>query len=133
MKKTILLFILIGSSSGLDAQIRRNPVNPVQTDTVLTETKPDAATASRRQMIRELDLTREQMQKLKIIREESKARQEALENNTSLTEDERRRQLRAIQADLMQKNRQVLSAEQMEKMKTFRQSKKMNKQPPEKT
>ena len=81
--------------------------------------------------MKEMNLTREQMQKLKVIREESKARQEVLENNTKLSEEDRKRQLRTIQADIMQKNRQVLSAEQMEKMKAFRQAKKMNKKPPE--
>lgn len=133
MKKISLLTALLISFYLTHAQIRRNPVSTAQTDTVLTKANEDDAAVSRRQMIRELGLTREQMEKLKVIREESKAQLEALENNTRLTEEERKRQLRAIQADILQKNSRVLSAEQMEKMKAFRQSKKMKKQPPEKT
>lgn len=114
--------ILAGAFSGIHAQVRRIPVSPDVTDTVLPVKAADEETMNRRKMINELNLTREQMQRLKTIREESKARQADIESNNRLSEDERRQQLRNLQQERLQKNSRVLSADQMEKMKHFRQS-----------
>lgn len=122
MKKTILLVILVGAFSGLHAQVRRIPVSPDVIDTVLPVKAPGEETMNRKKMFKELDLSREQMQRLKTIREESKVKQPDIENNNRLSEDERRLQLRNLQHERLQKNRRVLSADQMDKMKRFRQS-----------
>jgi len=127
MKKTILLLFLAGSFSGLQAQVRRIQVSPDAIDTVLPVKAPDAQTMNRRKMFKELALTREQMQRMKAIREESRARQEDIENNNRLSEDERRQQLRSLKQEQVQKKSRVLSADQLEKLKRFRQYKKPGK------
>ncbi|MGB4845247.1 MAG: hypothetical protein WBP16_12345 [Ferruginibacter sp.] len=123
MKIPTIIFTLLLTSFFASAQIERKP----------TVVKADSATAvspnqpmdkqNRRDRLKDLDLTREQQGKLKEIRQSSQAAKQAIENNTQLTDAEKKKQLRALQKDQAQKIQSILTEEQKVK---FREGRKGN-------
>ena len=72
--------------------------------------------------MRELDLTREQKGKMKEIMQANKAAKDAIENNTQLSEADRKKQMRELQKSMAQKIQAILTPEQMEKFKASREN-----------
>ena len=77
---------------------------------------------SRKERFKELDLTREQKVKMKEIMQSGKAAKEAIENNTQLSDQDRKKQMRELQKSQMQKMQAILTPEQIEKFKASRQN-----------
>lgn len=114
--------ILLFSSLISVAQIERKPFPAKQTDSI--GTKPVENTmdkSNRKDILKELDLTREQKIKLKDIRQASMAKKEAIENNSQLSESEKKMQLRELQKQQAQNIQAILTEEQKEKFKSSRQ------------
>ncbi len=117
MKISFIAFILSLVTVSASAQIERKPA-VVKTDsaqTTINDNKVDKQ--SRKERFKELDLTREQKGKLKEIMQANKAAKEAIENNTQLSDQEKKKQLRELQKTQMQKIQAILTPEQIEKFK----------------
>ena len=123
MKISLLAFALSLVTLSASAQIERKPVVAAKSDstqTTTTDNKVDKQ--SRKERMRELDLTREQKGKMKEIMQANKAAKDAIENNTQLSEADRKKQMRELQKSMAQKIQAILTPEQMEKFKASRQN-----------
>ena len=123
MKISLLAFALSLITLSALAQIERKPVVAAKSDstqTTTTDNKVDKQ--SRKERMRELDLTREQKGKMKEIMQANKAAKEAIENNTQLSEADKKKQMRELQKSIAQKIQAILTPEQMEKFKASRQN-----------
>ncbi len=122
MKKSLIAFILSLVTVSASAQIERKPV-VVKTDSAQTTTNDTRVDKqSRKERFKELDLTREQKGKMKEIMQANKAAKEAIENNTQLSDQEKKKQMRELQKAQMQKTQAILTAEQFEKFKASKQN-----------
>ena len=123
MKISLLVFVLSLGTLSASAQIERKPVVAAKSDstqTTTTDNKVDKK--SRKERMRELDLTREQKGKMKEIMQANKAAKDAIENNTQLSEADRKKQMRELQKSMAQKIQAILTPEQMEKFKASREN-----------
>lgn len=115
----LLLFINTISAS---AQIERKPVD-IKTDSAIAINAENTVDKqSRKDRLKDLDLTKEQRSKLKEIREANKPAKDAIENNTQLSETEKKKQLHALQKDQAQKVQAILTKEQIAKFKAGNQN-----------
>jgi Spy/CpxP family protein refolding chaperone len=122
MKKLLVLAIGIGMVSLSFAQVQRKAT--VKTDTsATTQIKPDAV-AGKKQMMRELDLSKEQKAKLKEIRQSGKAQKEAIEGDDKLSATEKETKLKALRKEQAKNTMAVLNEEQKARMMQMRKEKK---------
>lgn len=113
----LVIFILSLFTITASAQIERLPVI-IKADSTSTSVPNDKADKqSRKERFKELDLTKEQKSKLKEITQSNKAEKETIENNTQLSEQDKKKQLRELQKSQMQKILAILTPEQQEKFK----------------
>lgn len=122
MKIPGLISVLLFSSLLSMAQVERKPSPAKQTDTLVHDpggNKMDRA--DRKDLVKELDLTREQKIKLKEIRQENMTKKEMIENDRRLSETEKKSQLHSLQKEQAQKIQAILTDEQKEKFKSMRQ------------
>ena len=123
MKISLIAFILSLITLSASAQIERKPaaIKKDSTQTVTDEgNKGDKQ--SRKERMKELNLTREQKGKMKEIVQANKAAKEAIENNTQLSDQDKKKQLRELQKGQAQKVQAILTPEQLEKLKASRQN-----------
>jgi len=118
MKITGIVLILSLTACTSIAQIERKPA--VKADSAQTAGNTDKQ--SRKERFRELNLTREQKGKLKEAMQANKAAKEAIENNTQLTDADKKKQIRELQKAQVQKIQAILTPEQFEKFKASRQN-----------
>ncbi len=122
MKISIIAFTLLLITLSTSAQIERKPV-VVKQDSAQTSTNDNEVDKqSRKERFKELDLTLEQKGKMKEIMQANKAAKEAIDNNTQLSEQEKKKQMRELQRSQMMKVQAVLTPEQREKFKASRQN-----------
>ena len=121
MKILLIAFIFSLVTVSVSAQIERKSV-AVKTDSAQTVTTNKADKHSRKERMKELDLTREQKSKMKEIIQSGKAAKEAIENNTQLSDQDKKKKLRELQKAQMQKIQAILTPEQIEKFKASKQS-----------
>ena len=123
MKISLLAFVLSLVTLSASAQIERKPVLAAKLDSTQTTTTANKIDKqSRKERMRELDLTREQKGKMKEIMQANKAAKDAIENNTRLSEADRKKQMRELQKSMVQKIQAILTPEQMEKFKASREN-----------
>ena len=123
MKISLLAFVLSLVTLSASAQIERKPVLAAKSDSTQTTTTANKIDKqSRKERMRELDLTREQKGKMKEIMQANKAAKDAIENNTRLSEADRKKQMRELQKSMAQKIQAILTPEQMEKFKASREN-----------
>lgn len=129
MKKAGILssFILMSFLSIAQVQRVTAPVN--SNDSAVKSTSSGKANMDRRKMMRELDLTQEQKGKIKEIHLAGKAKKEAIENDTRLSDPEKQMQLRALQKEQAQSTMKILNEQQQEKMKAARLQMRQKGQP----
>ncbi len=77
----------------------------------------------RKQMMRELNLTKEQRGKFKEIRQANMAKRDEINNNDSLTQEQKDAKLRELKRGQMQSTMSILNDEQKAKAKAMRQEK----------
>ena len=112
MKKYIGISLLILMTGYISlAQVQRTPVKQ-KTDSSAIVIEPEKNKDSRKEMFRELDLSREQKIKMKEINQSMKASKEAIENDTALSETEKKAKLRALKKENIQKIQAILTEEQ---------------------
>ena len=76
--------------------------------------------------LKELNLTKEQKQQVKAVRQDSKAEQDAIINDTTLTEAQRKEKLKIVKGDAAKKLQDILTEEQRSKLRTMKQGKRGN-------
>ena len=117
-----LLFIACCfAASSASAQIERKPV-VIKADSAQATASPAAADKqTRRERFKELDLTREQKLKLRDMMQSGKSAKEGIENNTQLSADEKKKQLRELKKAQALKIQAILTPEQREKFKASKE------------
>lgn len=114
------LFILFHCTSF--GQIQKNVVKQ-KSDSVTSNPIRAKENESRKEILKELDLTKEQKVKLKEVNQSMKASKEAIENNLELSDIQKQEKLKALKKEQMSKIQSILTEEQKIK---FRQLKEKN-------
>jgi Spy/CpxP family protein refolding chaperone len=117
MKLLLLVLLPLINTISASAQIERKPVDIKTGSAIAIYDENTVDKQSRKDRLKDLDLTKEQLSKLKEIREANKPAKDAIENNTQLSETERKKQLHALQKDQAQKVQAILTKEQIAKFK----------------
>jgi Spy/CpxP family protein refolding chaperone len=106
------------SKAATDSAVVTTPASPVMTDEM-----PQASRKDKRAMMKELNLSRTQMKQLKGMKQDGKAQKDAITNNTKLTDQERKQQLKELRVSQLKKMQQILTPEQITKLKEMRKQK----------
>ncbi len=122
MKLTVFIFLFLLSSISASAQIEREPVAIKTDSTQASGNDNEIDKQSRKGRLKELDLTKEQKGKMKEIMQANKAAKDAIENNTQLSDQDKKKELRELQKAQLQKLQAILTPEQREKFKASRQN-----------
>jgi Spy/CpxP family protein refolding chaperone len=77
----------------------------------------------KKQAYKDLNLTSEQSAKLKANREASKAKMDAIRNNSSLTEEQKKAQIKELKKTSKADMKNILTAEQIQKMQQMKKEK----------
>jgi Spy/CpxP family protein refolding chaperone len=109
------------------AQVQRTkPVKP-QVDSAIVAAPTTTSTSfsksskkKNRELFKQLDLSRTQMKQLKEMRQEGKVKKMAIEDNTKLTDEERKQQLREFKKEQLKKMQEILTPEQLTKLKALK-------------
>lgn len=125
MKKYIVIAVLIIFSSTSFAQIQRTVVKQ-KPDSTASEQRVEKKDGSRKEMFRELNLTKEQKIKLKEINQSMKASKESLEKDAALSETEKKEKLKKLKKEQAEKIKAILTDEQKIKFKELRAKNKAN-------
>jgi periplasmic protein CpxP/Spy len=119
MKKLFAFAICLGFfASNSIAQVTRkvNPSQAVQADTTKKNKK--------KEMMRELNLTKEQRGQMKESHQSMKQKKEEVNNDNTLTEAQKKDKMKALHKEQKQKMNAILTPEQKEKMKEQKKNKK---------
>ena len=122
MKIPVIILSILFSNLISNAQIKREPAVTAKTDTISFSSANTNEKMNRKDRLKELELTREQKIKMKEIRQSNQAAKAAIENNTGLSEEEKKKQLRALQKEQAQKVQAILTEEQRAKFKANNQN-----------
>ena len=125
MKKYITISLLMMISCTCFAQIQRTVVKQ-KNDSTVTEQTPQKKDESKKEIFRELDLTKEQKVKLKEINQSMKTSKENIENDPALTDTEKKEKLRSLKREQAVKIQAILTEEQKIKFRELRTKNKAN-------
>jgi hypothetical protein len=131
MQKLIIAFSLLLTVNLATAQVQRVKKVKAATDSTTLTTSPEATPApqakankqSRREMIKELGLSREQKVKFRDMQQSNKAKKEAIESDDKLSDTEKKQKLKALKVEQLKATMAILNDEQKEKLKKMRQDK----------
>jgi hypothetical protein len=126
MKKIMMICFFTAASFATMAQVQRTATPSKQRDTVTGNMKADDK-MGKKEMFRELNLSKEQRGKMKEINQSNKAKKEAVQADEKLTDAEKKQKLRAIQKQHAIETQSVLNDEQKQKWKELRQQKRAGK------
>lgn len=123
MKKTIsLAALLISFSLVSTAQIQRTVAPKPKKDSIINNMQGE--TVNRKQMMKELNLTREQRGKMKEAMQDVKTKKDAIDADTTLSTAARQQKMRELRKTQMEKMNDILTPEQKEKFRKIRLDKK---------
>ena len=125
MKKYIGIVLLLAISCTGFTQIQRTVVKQ-KSDSTAVEQVAENKDGSRKEMFRELDLSKEQKVKLKEINQSMKASKEAIENDTALSETAKKEKIRSLRKEQAFKIQAILTEEQKIKFRELRTKNKGN-------
>lgn len=124
MKSPALILALLLSSLIAFAQVERKPAPVKPADSVANNQPANRMDKTgRKDLLKDLDLSREQKIKLKEIRQANKTKKEAIENNSQLSDDEKKKQMKELQKEQAKAIQAILTDEQKEKFKAKRREK----------
>jgi protein CpxP len=122
MKRLIVFIIALSFfASYAVAQVKRE-VNPSQATQVDTMRKN-----KNKEMMKELNLTKEQRGQMKEFHQSMKQKKEEINNDNTLTEEQKKAKMKELHKEQKEKMNAILTPEQREKMKE--QKKKIETQP----
>ncbi len=125
MRKTgLLVIVFFFMVMAAEAQVQRE-TNPSQNIATNTDKKDN-----RVEMIQSLNLTKEQQGQLKEFHRSMKQQKEAIDNDASLTTEQKEAKMKALHKEQKEKLNSILTPEQMEQLKEQRKNAKMNKEIP---
>jgi Spy/CpxP family protein refolding chaperone len=130
MKRIAPLFLFLLISTWAFAQVQRVVPQRKAADSSFMSRSPEyngPASMERRQMMNELNLTREQRVKMKEIRQSGMARQEAVSNDDKLTPVQKEDKLRELKREQARDMQSVLTDEQKAKLRNLQQQKRQLK------
>jgi len=126
MKKIVLMMALVFLATFSFAQVQRNKTSSLaktdSTNTGIEKKKADGM--DKKQMLKELDLSREQKIKLKELRQSMKQKKEAIENDDKLSDPEKQTKLKELRQEQAKNTMSILTPEQKVKMLKLRKEKK---------
>lgn len=115
MKKLLVLAIaVIGIQFAASAQVEER----VKRDTIRSHYKGDRGDRGAK-MKEELNLSKEQSEKMKVIHQDTKARMQTLREDKTLSDADRKVKVSAIMKERKERVDAILNAEQKEKMKLW--------------
>lgn len=120
---SLTLFSLITFASF--AQIQRQKKETAKTDSsasAAVQTKDEGP--NKKEMMKELDLSKEQKLKIKAFRQDAQAKKDAIENDITLKPEEKQAKLKDVRKELQQNTMSVLTREQKLKLLKMRSEKK---------
>ena len=125
MKKLMIVLALSAVTGSAMAQLERARKPRTASDTTSTGARVNVKEdkQSRKEMMRELSLTKEQKGKFKEMQQGMKAKKEAIENDDKLSDTEKKEKLRELRKEQMKATGSILNDEQREKMKQMRKDK----------
>jgi hypothetical protein len=123
MKKTAVFlafsFISVLSTAQVQRTITPKPIDSTAGANGSVAEKNNRG--DRKQMLQELNLTKEQRGKMKEIRQANMAKKDEINNNDSLTQEQKDAKLRELKRSQVQSTMNILNDEQKAKAKAIRQ------------
>lgn len=128
MKKISILLTFIISISCSFAQVQRaKSATKQSSDSLSAVTGAKQGKVGKKQMMKDLNLSREQKSKLKELQLANKAKMDEIKNNDKLTPEEKEAKLKAVRQEQLKSTGAVLNDEQRAKMKQLMKEKQKNK------
>jgi Spy/CpxP family protein refolding chaperone len=128
MKQLILFLILAaGIVQVTEAQIRRTGPDKPKTDSAGMPAPASEEKMKRKEMVKELKLTKAQKEKFKEMRKAAKNKKEGIEDNDKLSQEEKDKELKELRKEQGEKMDTLLTDEQKEKLKKIRKKDKSEK------
>ncbi len=123
MNKILIFFLTMSFCSiKTNAQVQRN-ADPSQNVATTSDKKTEKL-----QMMKSLDLSKQQMGELKEFHREQKQKKDGILNDQSLTDAQRQEKLKDLHKEQKEKLNSILTPEQMDKLKQERMNNKKQKQ-----
>lgn len=117
MKKILsFTFLLIVIATNASAQIQRN------TDSTQRRVTNTNKKAQKLDMMRSLNLSKEQMAQLKELRKSQKEQRESIMNDQNIQAEIRKQKIRQLRREQNEKMKTILTPEQMEQLKEQRKN-----------
>lgn len=115
MKKILAIIFLVGLfGNNAKAQIRRH------TDSTQNVVSNSSKSAERHETMNSLNLTKQQMIQLREFRRNMKQGMDSINNDPSLNDGQKQRQLKDLRREKKEKLNSILTPEQMEKLSAER-------------
>jgi hypothetical protein len=122
MKKIILFLFASIVLFAANAQTQRKK-EKIATDSTLTTT-PAKTRGQKKEMMKELNLSKEQKIKLRNLKRDNKTKMDAINNDAALTETDKKAKLKELKKQQLAATMSVLNEEQKAKLKQLRKEKK---------
>jgi Spy/CpxP family protein refolding chaperone len=107
------------------AQVQRQKKEVIKTDSAAAGTvQKETAGPNKREMMKELNLSKEQRSKLKEFRQSAQAKKAAIENDDKLSATEKEDKMKEVKKEQLKNTMSVLSPEQKMKLLKMRKDKK---------
>jgi Spy/CpxP family protein refolding chaperone len=119
MIKYLINGLLIMLSFQSFSQIQRT-IEKQKPDSATAEKVPAKKNANRKELLQELELTKEQKAKLKEINQSMKASKKAIENDAALPDAEKKNKLKALKKEQSSKIQALLTEDQKIKFRELR-------------
>jgi Spy/CpxP family protein refolding chaperone len=127
MKTIYSLLLLCFLSSPGFAQIQRNITSKNSKDSVMDGTvMAPLKKNAMKEDLRSLNLNKNQLQKIKALKQEDKAAKDDINNDTTLTVVEKKKRFRVLNMTRMEKIKTILTDEQFAKLMEMRKNEKNN-------
>ena len=128
MKKWGVALFISFITLGCFAQVQRNVAS--KKDSAVIKVKDETSDGenglsereNNREILRSLNLTKEQRQKLKEIHQANRAKKEIIENNDQLSESQKKNQLKELHKEAAINMKNLLSEDQLNKIKELRKN-----------
>jgi hypothetical protein len=131
MQKIMMLLAFVFLGFGMFAQVQRKVAGT--NDTYQTAVNDEKETnegfdkkPNKRQILKELNLTREQKSRLKEIQQDNKSKRDEIMNDGSLTKDQKQDKLKEIRRAEVYDLQGILSDEQKARLKAIRKERRKN-------
>jgi Spy/CpxP family protein refolding chaperone len=127
MKKILALLVLCSVIITVNAQVQRKKTTPIADSAAATANKAADNKGGRKDMMKELHLTKLQKHKLKEMRLSGKTKMSEIQNDAKLSEEEKKTKLKELRKQQMESTLAVLNDEQKAKFKKMQKGKKQGK------